>query len=144
MSRLSVVSADKVNSTTEQLMKEFTQRIVANPPGVCPVDMQLAFLKVCHAQTCGKCVPCRIGLGQLEDLLEKVLDNEATMDTLKLIEQTAENIKNSADCAIGFLLFGDGSLWSGRCKKIRQDWLEDHGNLSFDYVFCSIYRCDFR
>ena len=49
-----------------------------------------------------------------------------------------------ADCAIGFLLFGDGSLWSGRCKKIRQDWLEDHGNLSFDYVFCSIYRCDFR
>ena len=53
MSRLSVVSADKVNSTTEQLMKEFTQRIVANPPGVCPVDMQLAFLKVCHAQTCG-------------------------------------------------------------------------------------------
>lgn len=102
MSRLSVVSADKVNSTTEQLMKEFTQRIVANPPGVCPVDMQLAFLKVCHAQTCGKCVPCRIGLGQLEGLLEKVLDNEATMDTLKLIEETAENIKNSADCAIGF------------------------------------------
>ena len=66
MSRLSVASADKVNSTTEQLMKEFTQRIVANPPGVCPVDMQLAFLKVCHAQTCGKCVPCRVGLGQLE------------------------------------------------------------------------------
>ena len=45
MSRLSVVSADKVNSTTEQLMKEFTQRIVANPPGVCPVDMQLGILK---------------------------------------------------------------------------------------------------
>lgn len=102
MSRLSVASADKVNSTTEQLMKEFTQRIVANPPGVCPVDMQLAFLKVCHAQTCGKCVPCRVGLGQLERLLEKVLDNEATMETLELIEETAENIKNSADCAIGF------------------------------------------
>ena len=64
--------------------------------------MQLAFLKVCHAQTCGKCVPCRVGLGQLERLLEKVLDNEATMETLELIEETAENIKNSADCAIGF------------------------------------------
>lgn len=102
MSRLSVVSADKVNSTTEQLMKEFTQRIIANPPGVCPVDMQLAFLKVCHAQTCGKCVPCRIGLGQLENLMEQVLNNEATMETLDLIQETAENIKNSADCAIGF------------------------------------------
>ena len=102
MSRLSVISTDRVNSTTEQLMKEFTQRIIANPPGVCPVDMQLAFLKVCHAQTCGKCVPCRIGLGQLEKLLEKVLDNEATMETLDLIEEVAENIKNSSDCAIGF------------------------------------------
>lgn len=102
MSRLSVVSTDKVNSTTEKLMKEFTQRIVANPPGVCPVDMQLAFLKVCHAQTCGKCVPCRVGLGKLEELMESVLDNTATMRTLDLIEKTAENIKNSADCAIGF------------------------------------------
>ena len=102
MSRLSVISTDKVNSTTEKLMKEFTQRIIANPPGVCPVDMQLAFLKVCHAQTCGKCVPCRIGLGILEELLESVLDNTATMETLELIEHTAVNIKNSADCAIGF------------------------------------------
>ena len=66
------------------------------------VDMQLAFLKVCHAQTCGKCVPCRIGLGVLEELLESVLDNTATMETLELIEHTATNIKNSADCAIGF------------------------------------------
>ncbi len=102
MSRLSVISTDKVNSTTEKLMKEFTQRIIANPPGVCPVDMQLAFLKVCHAQTCGKCVPCRTGLGILEELLESVLDNTATMETLDLIEHTATNIKNSADCAIGF------------------------------------------
>ena len=102
MSRLSVISTDKVNSTTETLMKEFTQRIIANPPGVCPVDMQLAFLKVCHAQTCGKCVPCRIGLGILEELLESVLNNTATMETLDLIEHAATNIKNSADCAIGF------------------------------------------
>ncbi len=102
MSRLSVISTDKVNSTTEKLMKEFTQRIIANPPGVCPVDMQLAFLKVCHAQTCGKCVPCRTGLGILEELLERVLDNTATMETLELIEHAATNIKNSADCAIGF------------------------------------------
>ena len=39
MSRLKVVSSDRVNTTTEKLMKEFTQRIVANPPGVCPVDI---------------------------------------------------------------------------------------------------------
>ena len=69
MSRLSVASADKVNSTTEQLMKEFTQRIVANPPGVCPVDMQLAFLKVCLFNQF-KCFHCRF---IVQNLLKKSL-----------------------------------------------------------------------
>lgn len=100
--RLRVETQNREDLTTELLMQEFQQRIVASPPGVCPVDMQLSFLKVCHAQTCGKCVPCRVGLGQLENLLEDVLENRATMDTLALIKETARNIQNTADCAIGF------------------------------------------
>lgn len=102
MSRLLMAAADKVETTTETMMREFEQRIVASPPGVCPVDLQLAFLKVCHAQTCGKCVPCRVGLRQLENLLETVMNNEGTMETLELIERTAKSIQNTADCAIGF------------------------------------------
>lgn len=102
MSRLTLMTDDRAQSTTKTMMQEFEQRIVASPPGVCPVDLQLAFLKVCHAQTCGKCVPCRVGLGQLENLLEQVMNNQATMETLELIEQTAKNIEASADCAIGF------------------------------------------
>ena len=47
-----------------------------SPPGLCPVDMSLTFLQLCHAQTCGKCVPCRIGLGQLTKLIEMVLDGQ--------------------------------------------------------------------
>lgn len=93
---------DRAASTTKTMVKEFGQRIIASPPGVCPVDLQLSFLKVCHAQSCGKCVPCRVGLGKLEDLLEDVLNNKATMKTLELIEMTARNIEHSADCAIGF------------------------------------------
>ncbi|MGN0290988.1 MAG: NAD(P)-binding protein [Lachnospiraceae bacterium] len=100
--RLKVGESKRQDITTKLLMQEFEQRIVASPPGVCPVDLQLAFLKVCHAQTCGKCVPCRIGLGQLENLLEDVLNNRATMDTLALIKETARNIQHTADCAIGF------------------------------------------
>lgn len=42
---------------------------------------------MCHAQTCGKCVPCRIGLGQLESLLEDVLNGEAKLETIDLIEK---------------------------------------------------------
>lgn len=102
MARLTLMTAGKAQSATDTMMREFEQRIVASPPGVCPVDLQLSFLKVCHAQSCGKCVPCRVGLGQLENLLEDVVNNVATMDTLRTIEMTARAIKDSADCAIGF------------------------------------------
>lgn len=102
MARLNIMTEDRAQSATDTMMREFEQRIIASPPGVCPVDLQLAFLKVCHAQSCGKCVPCRVGLGQLENLLEEVMNNTATMETLELIEETAKAIQNSADCAIGF------------------------------------------
>ncbi|MBO5656989.1 MAG: FAD-dependent oxidoreductase, partial [Agathobacter sp.] len=102
MSRVVVPSINKARTTTERLTREFEQRIVAGPPGVCPVDMLLSFLKVCHAQTCGKCVPCRVGLGQLELIMEDILNDKGTMKSLKLLEDTAKTIQQSADCAIGF------------------------------------------
>lgn len=70
-----------------------------SPPGLCPVDLAKSFLDLCHAQTCGKCVPCRIGLGQLSELMEQVLEGEATMETISIIERVARVIVNSADCA---------------------------------------------
>ena len=102
MSRLSVVTTGKMRATGIELREQLARRIAANPPGVCPVEQQLAFLRTCHAQTCGKCVPCREGLGQLAEMLEEVLDNKATMEELNEIENLARNISNSADCAIGF------------------------------------------
>ena len=102
MSRLKVDTPDRVQLTVEKLYKDLERHIIASPPGLCPVDPQLSFLKVCQAQTCGKCVPCRVGLTKLQQLLQDVLNGKATMDTLALIEKTAKNIEASADCAIGY------------------------------------------
>ena len=46
-------------------------------------------------------MPCRIGLAQLQMLLEDVLEGRAALSTIDLIEKTAQNISWSADCAIG-------------------------------------------
>jgi len=102
MSRLSIITKDRAQATVESLYKDLERRIVASPPGLCPIDLASSFLKMCHAQTCGKCVPCRIGLGQLESLLEDVLEGNATLETIDLIEKTAKAIYYSADCAIGY------------------------------------------
>jgi hypothetical protein len=86
----------------EGLYRDLERRIVASPPNLCPVDMAASFLKLCRAQTCGKCVPCRVGLAQLDNLLEDVLEHRAAPETIDLIEKTARVIVNSADCAIGY------------------------------------------
>ena len=101
MSRLVMRTVSKSQEVVEDLYKVLERRIVASPPGICPVDISAAFLKLCHAQSCGKCTPCRIGLGQLENLLEQVLDGEADDETLILMEKTARAIEITADCAIG-------------------------------------------
>ncbi len=102
MSRLKISTPNAAQLTVERLYKDLERHIIASPPGLCPVDLQLSFLKLCHAQTCGKCVPCRVGLLQLQHLMEDVLEGRATEDTIALIEETANNITDSADCAIGY------------------------------------------
>ena len=102
MSRLEIMSPTRARIVMEGLYKDLERRIESSPPGLCPVDMARAFLELCHAQTCGKCVPCRIGLGQLNQLIRDVLNGKATMDTLDLMEKTALSIMDSADCAIGY------------------------------------------
>ena len=86
----------------ESLYQDLERRIVASPPGLCPVDLTRSFIKMCLAQSCGKCVPCRVGLRQLARLFDNVLDGEANEETVENIKLTAEGIYYSADCAIGY------------------------------------------
>ncbi|WP_251316455.1 NAD(P)-binding protein [Flintibacter muris] len=102
MSRLSIETLSGAQAILNHLNQDMERRINASQPGLCPVDMSLNFLRLCHAQTCGKCVPCRVGLNQLAVLIEQVLDRKATLETIDLIEETAQVIADSADCAIGY------------------------------------------
>ena len=101
MSRLEVKTPSKAQEIVEQLYRNMERRISASPPGLCPVDMALNFLNLCQAQTCGKCVPCRIGLTQLSGMIRNVLDGETDIKILQRIETTARVIAETADCAIG-------------------------------------------
>ena len=102
MSRLELFTPSKDQLMVESLYKNLEQRIVASPPGICPVDITRAFIEMCHAQTCGKCVPCRDGLPLVARLMQKVLDGRATEKTLDNIRMMATMIRSSADCAIGW------------------------------------------
>ena len=102
MSRLSIRTKSEAQSLVDSMYAGMERRIMTNAAGLCPIDLSLSFLRRCHVQSCGKCTPCRIGLGQLSALMEQVLDGTATMETLEQIKATARVIEDSADCAIGF------------------------------------------
>ena len=99
MNRLFIKSQDVAQKTVEGLYKDLERRIIASPPGQCPVDLTASFLRLCHSQSCGKCTPCRVGLGQLQLIIDGILnmDTESTMEDLELLESTAEAISVSAD-----------------------------------------------
>lgn len=101
MSRLEVKTPGQAQAVVEQLYRNMERRIAASPPGLCPVDMALNFLNLCQAQTCGKCVPCRIGLTQLSNMIREVLEGDPDISILRRIESTAQVIVDTADCAIG-------------------------------------------
>ena len=102
MSRLSITNETKAQATAESLHKDMERRITGAPPDVCPLDVASGFLKVCGAQTCGKCVPCRVGLPQLERMIDDLIEGRGNMETVAKIEETAQTISTSADCAIGY------------------------------------------
>lgn len=101
MSRLEVKTPGQAQTVVEQMYRNMERRIAASPPGLCPVDMALNFLNLCQAQTCGKCAPCRIGLAQLSNMIREVLGGEPDISILLRVENTAQVIADTADCAIG-------------------------------------------
>lgn len=102
MSRLEFSAPEKAQVVIDHLYLDLERRIESSPPGLCPVDMTRAFLEMCQTHSCGKCVPCRVGLWQLKSLMTDVMNGKATMETLSLIEDTAKSVSESADCAIGY------------------------------------------
>ncbi|MDY6399054.1 MAG: NAD(P)-binding protein [Synergistales bacterium] len=102
MSRLVIRPESEIQATANSLHHDLERRVTGAPPGLCPLDLASSYLKVYAAQSCGKCVPCRVGLRQLDKLISDLIEGEGDLKTVELIERTAESIYASADCAIGY------------------------------------------
>ncbi|HXK58970.1 MAG TPA: NADH-quinone oxidoreductase subunit NuoF [Acidobacteriota bacterium] len=67
----------------------------------CMVDVAKYFMEFCMTESCGKCVPCRVGTAQMYDLLCKISEGRATMDDLKMLEDLCDLVKNTSLCGLG-------------------------------------------
>lgn len=102
MYKETVISSNETTKKVASFIDKFEHRVSTCPPGVCPITVQLSLLKASHAQTCGKCVPCRDGLLEVEKYMTDILEGRGTMETYESMVALAEMIKDTADCAIGY------------------------------------------
>ncbi|MFH1382774.1 MAG: NADH-quinone oxidoreductase subunit NuoF [Chloroflexota bacterium] len=67
----------------------------------CMVDMARYFLTFTQNESCGKCVPCRVGTRQMLDILERITHGEGKPSDIEQLEQLAEVIKSASLCGLG-------------------------------------------
>lgn len=65
------------------------------------VDVARYFMEFCKSESCGKCVPCRVGTVQMYDLLDQIYRGEGTRYELKLLENLCTMVREMSLCGLG-------------------------------------------
>lgn len=67
----------------------------------CMVDVARYFIHFLAEESCGKCVPCREGLKQMEQILRDLTSGKGRPGDTELLESMAESLKDTALCGLG-------------------------------------------
>ncbi|MGZ7069756.1 MAG: NADH-ubiquinone oxidoreductase-F iron-sulfur binding region domain-containing protein, partial [Methanobacterium sp.] len=59
------------------------------------------FLEFTQNESCGKCVPCRLGTKQMLDILIDITEKKGKMEDVDLLKELAEGIKSGSLCGLG-------------------------------------------
>ncbi|MDF2566875.1 MAG: hypothetical protein K0R90_331 [Oscillospiraceae bacterium] len=67
----------------------------------CMVDIAKFFLEFTVDESCGKCVPCRVGTKRMLEILTKITHGTASLDDLDKLEELCYHIKSNSLCGLG-------------------------------------------
>jgi NADH-quinone oxidoreductase subunit F len=67
----------------------------------CIVDTARYFLSFTQAESCGKCVPCRLGTKQMLDILEGITGGDGKPEDIDLLQRLSNSVKAGSLCALG-------------------------------------------
>lgn len=65
------------------------------------VDVARYFMEFCMDESCGKCIPCRVGTVQMHRLLSRILEGVAGQDDLQRLEALCDMVKHTSLCGLG-------------------------------------------
>jgi bidirectional [NiFe] hydrogenase diaphorase subunit len=67
----------------------------------CMVNVARFFIEFCMTESCGKCIPCRVGTAQMHTLLSRICNGTGTMQDLELLVDLCGTIKETSLCGLG-------------------------------------------
>lgn len=67
----------------------------------CMVDVAQYFLEFTQQESCGKCVPCRVGTRQMVDILHRITEGKGELSDISKLEELAETVKTGSLCGLG-------------------------------------------
>jgi len=67
----------------------------------CMVDVARYFLNFLAEESCGKCVPCREGIRQMLNILNRICEGKGEPGDIELLEELSEVVRDASLCALG-------------------------------------------
>ena len=67
----------------------------------CMVDTARYFMDFIVDESCGKCLPCRVGTRRMLEILERITEGEGREGDIEMLEELAETLQQTAMCGLG-------------------------------------------
>jgi bidirectional [NiFe] hydrogenase diaphorase subunit len=67
----------------------------------CMVDVAKYFMDFCMTESCGKCIPCRVGTYQMHRILSAITNMTASHQDLAMLEELCDLLKHTSLCGLG-------------------------------------------
>ncbi len=117
--------------------------MVVMDEGTCMVDITKYFISIMESESCGKCVPCRIGSKRMLEILTRITEGNGRKGDIDLLLELGNSIKHSSLCGFGRSLpnpvmstinffreeyeahIQDGKCPAKACKSLRQYLVSD-------------------
>ncbi|MBG0764126.1 MAG: NAD(P)-binding protein, partial [Tissierellales bacterium] len=75
--------------------------LISMDEDTCMVDMARFFMEFVQEESCGKCVPCRVGTKRMLEILDRITKGEGKEGDIELLIELGETIKDTAVCGLG-------------------------------------------
>jgi len=67
----------------------------------CMVDVAKYFLAFLQDESCGKCLPCRLGIDRMLEIINDITEGRGRPEQLDLLEELADTVAQTALCGLG-------------------------------------------